>query len=214
MPQMVGQKRKRNTRFSRKGKLQGRMAVARNININKDIHFFKRWTTPGSVTGAVGNSPYLTSATTSLSAIVGVSDFTNLFDQFRITHWQLRFYLKVDPSAQAAASAIYPKLYTCTDFDDSTVPATLNELRERTKTKVAVLNPNRPVIINVKPAVLTLAYRTAVLSSYQPKWKQWLDMGAPDVPHYGLKWALDNFTNTNYTVDVEQRLWFQCRNTR
>lgn len=176
---------------------------------------FTRYYDSGVIPGnATTGAPVLRGASFALSSLPGVSDFTNLFDMYKITHVQLRFHLQVDPGAQASASAIYPKLWYATDYDDDNAPASLNALREHARCKVRVLNPNRPVVVNIKPAVASLVYRGATTSSYSPKWRQWVDMAQTDVPHYGLKWAVDNLTNTNYTLQIEGKMWFACKDVR
>lgn len=190
-----------------------RMTVPRSVN-RYETHFFKRSVAGSPINGAAGFLPYLAGTSTSLGVLPNVSEFANLFDQYMITHWQLRFYLSIDPSAQAAASAVYPRLFWCPDNDDVAIPSSLNELRERSKTRTRILTPSRPVIVNVKPSVLNEVYRGLGTITYSPKWKQWIDMSNTDVPHYGLKWAIDNLTNTNYSLNIEQVMWFRCKNVR
>lgn len=185
--------------------------------MNKDVHFFRRsfaQIAPGAFSGNAAYNPYLNVYSFNLAQLPGVTDFSNLFDRYMITHVQLRFYLKIDPSAQTAATATYPKLYTVKEYDDSSTPTTLDQLREHNKCQVRVLFPNRPVIVNIKPAVLSEVYRGVATTSYTPKWKQWIDMENRDVPHYGLKWGIDDFTNTNYKLDIEGKMWFACKDQR
>lgn len=204
----------RNTRRVRSRTVVTRkMTVPRSIN-RYETHFFKRMVAGSPITGNAAYAPYLAGTSTNLGVLPNVSEFSSLFDQYMITHWQLRFYLSVDPSAQAAASAVYPRLFWCTDNDDAVVPSSLNELRERSKTRTRILTPNRPIVVNVKPSVLNEVYRGLATISFSPKWRQWIDMSNTDVPHYGLKWAIDNFTNTNYSLNIEQTMWFRCKNVR
>lgn len=177
-------------------------------------HRFTRWYDSGVFTGNAIYAPLLQGASFSLSALPNVSEFANLFDQYKITHVQLRFHLDTDPGAQAAASAQYPKLYYATDYDDANAPASLDDLRQHARMQCRVLTPNRPIKVNIKPAVTTLVYRGPTTSSYVPKWRQFIDMAQTDVPHYGLKWGIDNLTNTNYKVRVEGRMWFTCKDVR
>lgn len=123
-------------------------------------------------------------------------------------------HLKVDPSAQVAANATMPKLYWIKDFDDGGTPASINELREHSKCQYRVLNPNKPIVIGLKPSTLSLGYRSALTNTFTPRWRQWIDMATIDVPHYGFKIAIDDLTNTNYKVDFEYKMWFKCKDTR
>lgn len=200
----------KKTRWSSKK----RLSIARSVNVRKDVHYFTRSFAQSVISGNVVNAPWVGAYSFSLSQLPGLTDFTTLFDRYKITHVQLKFYLKQDPSAQAAASAIYPKLYSVKDYDDATSPANVDELRQHSKCRIAVLHPNRPVTLNVKPAVLAQAYRGVSTVTYSPQWKTWIDMAQTDVPHYGLKLAIDDLTVTTYQVLVEGKMWFQCKDVR
>lgn len=189
---------------------------ARMVNVKQQVHFFKRNFVSTPVTGGPGLAPLLSSTFFSLNNIPGVNDFVNLFQRYMITYVKLNFYLTVDPSAQAAASAVYPKLYLVRDYTDTATPASLNALREHGKVKIRVLNPNKPVTIGLRPASLNLVNKLGGTQSYTPVWKQWHEMGnlptpLTDVPFFGLKWGIDNFTNTNYSLNVEGVMYFRCK---
>lgn len=148
-----------------------------------------------------------------LTDVQNAAEFGALYDRYMITHVQMKFYLRVDPSAQGAATAIWPRMWYTTDYDD-TAPDTIAEIRERPHYKEHVLNPARPLVVNIKPAINALTYRTALASGYAPKWKQWIDMAQLDVPHYGFKYAVDDFSNTNYILATEVRYWFTCKDVK
>lgn len=201
-------------RVARRKKAIKRVANSRVTPRNSIVHKFRRNMAPFTVTGNAVYTPYLGSFDYQFGNVTTATDFTNLFEYYRITHIQMRAYLKVDPSAQSAATAIYPKIWYCMDHNDNSTPASINELRERSDVKVKVLSPNRPVKIDLKPSVLAETYRSAVTTTYSPKWKQWLPCENTNVPHYGFKYAIDDFTNTNYKIDWEFIAFFECKNTK
>lgn len=180
------------------------------------MHNFKRMLSQTS--GIQGNAtfaPYLgIGALNGISQVVNSSEFGNLYDQYRINFVVWKFWLKIDPSAQAAGSASFPKLYWYRDYDDTTIPGSLNEIRENQRAKVVVMNPNRPVTIAFKPNTLQLVYQSPVASTYRPTWGQWIDAANLNTPHYGYKFGIDDLTNTNYRVDIEVTVYFSCRNPR
>lgn len=212
LAQLVVEAKRRNP--PRRAKTTG-VRKAKNANLGKDLYYFKRsFQQAAPFAGAVGYAPLLNAYSFNLAQLPNVADFTSLFDRYMITHVQLAFYLTVEPGAQTAATATYPKLYMIRDYDDSSAPSSLNALREHSKCIVRVMNPNKPVIINIKPAITTEVYRSAVATSYSPKWNQWVDMAHTDVPHYGIKWAIDDLTNTNYKVEILGKMWFRCKDVR
>lgn len=182
------------------------------------VHSFKRMYRDGvNVVGSAAYNPLtatFSSNAIQLGNVVNSTDFANLYDQYRINYVVLKFWLKVDPSAQTAAAATFPKIYWYRDYDDSTAPSSLNEMRENAKTKIAVLHPNRPVTIKFKPNTLQLLYQSAIANQFKPAFGQWLDMGTTSTGHYGIKYCIDNFTNTNYQLDIEAIFYFQCRQPR
>lgn len=208
--------RRSTKKWSRKGRKQStKTAMSKSllVPIAKQVHRFRRNYEALSIVGNVAYAPYQQSFDTRLSYLPNASEFGNLYDQFKITYVVHRFFLEVDPSAQTASGAVYPKLYYVRD-QDSLGLLSLAELRERSNLKIKVLSPNRPVIVKYKPNCLTEIYRGAVSTSYQPKWNTWLDMVNQDVSHFGLIFAIDDFKNTNYKLSVQSTIYFACRNTR
>lgn len=181
--------------------------------VSRQVHRFIRGFEALNLTGNAVHTPYQGAFSTTLAQVANASELTALYDQYMITYVKYMFYLEIDPSAQAAASAIYPKLYTVRDQDDSVV-LSQNEMRERANLQIRVLNPNRPVVIGYKPNLLTQQWYNGVTNGFTPAWSQWLDVSNANVPHYGFKFNIDNFTNTNYRLRVETRVWIACKNTR
>lgn len=192
----------------------GAKTAARKNRRGAGIHYFKRNFNFGDLPGNAVYNPYLAANSFTLGQIPGIGDFTGLFDQYMITYIKLKFYLTTDPGAQTASTAIMPRMYWCKDYDDTTAPTSIDILRERNDVRTAVLRPDRPIVVKLKPSVLQEVYRSAVATTYAPKWKQMIDMTQTDVPHYGLKYAIDNFTNTNYALRVEGTMWFVCKGVR
>lgn len=198
---------------SRPRKRRATMARSMPRPVTRQVHKFVRMYQALDLAGNVVHAPYQGALTTTLGQVANSSEFTNLYDQYMITYVKYFFYLEVDPSAQSAATAIYPKLYTARDQDDSVI-LSQNEMRERGNLKIYVLNPNRPVAIGYKPNVLTTQFFNGVTAGYTPVWSQWLDANNASVPHYGLKVNIDNFTNTNYRLRIEAKVWLAMRNSR
>lgn len=216
---MLG-KRSRTKRTTTRSRKRTRMStvaapVRRFIRPSfNPVHSFRRRCQFASIIGNAAYSPYLAGYTFTLNALPGVSDFTTLYDQYRINMIVLKFYLRKDPGADTAVNAIYPRMWWAIDRDDTTIPASLNELRERGNVRTAVLSQFRPVTIKFVPNTLAVQYVSAVASTYEPKYKSWVDISSVATPFYGLKWGIDNLTITSQVVDVEATYYFQCKNTR
>lgn len=212
-----GNIRKRRRTMSRYNPAMGarRLNFATKLgNRRRDTYFFTRRFNGGTLAGNAAYTPYVAGTALTFSQLPGVADFSNLFDFYKITYITFTYHMRIAPDAQAAATAVYPRMWYCVDYDDGAPPASLDELRERAKTKMVILSPHRPVRIGFRPSVLAETYRTAVSTAYAPKWGMWLDADQTNVPHYGLKVAIDDFANTNYRLETEVKMWFACKSTK
>jgi len=210
---MPGTKRKAARQIARPKKTM-RSTVKRS-SIQNTVHTFKRNFPSFTVVGNVAYAPYQSYTNVTLNQCVNASEFSALFDQYRITYCVTKFWLRIDPSAQTASSASYPKLYWTRDYNDQTL-LSMQEMRERGDMKIAVLKPDRPVVMKFKPNLLTQQTYVGVgTSSYTPVFGKWIDCGGSmSAVHYGCKWNIDDLTNTNYKVDIETTLYFQCKNVK
>lgn len=201
------QRRRRPAPMRRRRKV----AVPRAITAKRQpIHAFTRQV-QFSFTGAVANPAYGV-LTYGLNALPNYTELTALFDQYRITFIKHIWQLNLSPEAQAAASSQYPRLYTFNDFTDTTTPTTLDEFRERQRTKIRMLHPAKPVVTTVRPAVSTEIFKAlGGVAVNAPKWKLWLPCESADINHIGTKYALENFTNTNYTITLTMKYYIQTK---
>jgi len=187
--------------------------------LNQVAHRFKRMCGTITFTGNAAFAPWTTGYANYFSDLINAAEFTALYDQYKITYVVHKVWLSVDPSAQTAATAVYPRVFWVVDHDDSSIPASIDELRQDGRCKTAVLTPARCISIGYKPSTLQLVYQSAVASQYSPRYNVWLDTAGADnsltsVPHFGLKMAMDNLTNTNYRINIERTLYFSCKNSR
>jgi len=160
-----------------------------------------------------------------LDDLPNVTEFSTLFDQYRIL--MVKFTIKMInvpeayyiPNATGITSAnIYPTIWISTDHDDTAV-ATVAQLKEYARVKHKVLSPNREVSIMCRPSVLIQAYRTAVSTGYATSFKQWLDMAQTNTRYYGVKMAIDfeGFAppvGTAYQFSINAKYYFQCKGVR
>lgn len=188
-------------------------------NLKKDVYAFKRLTDIIKEWTGDNNGQAFGALTFSLNDVVNVSEFQPLFDRYMLTHVQVRFYLQHVPTTNADNfgnfTSSYPRMYYVKDYDDATPPTTFNELREHQRCKTTLIKPNRMNVINIKPAINIDALRnpSGSLFTRNPKWKQWIDMAAPDASHFGLKLAIENL-GQNQVVRMEYKYWFKCKDSK
>jgi len=213
---MGGSKRKASRQIARprKARRTGGGRVGRSVSAVK-VYKFERKGTLTTVQGSAVYTPYnLGAYSWTMNSVINPTDFSNLFEQFRLNWVKLTFHLKTDPSSQNGTvtagwtPAYYPKLYYFTDHTDETPPS-INECRERAGVKMKILKPDTLINVWVKPNLLQEVYKGVASTTYKPIYGTWLpDMAAK---HYGLKWVIDDFRNPNYFLDVETTYYFDCK---
>lgn len=206
----------------------------RSIGDSRNRHSFRRMCASQviDVTGVA----YTSGMEFKLSDLPGVADFTELYDRYKLTTVVLRFRIVNNPDAAwklnnpstesnvngsttyVNSTNWYPRLFYCKDYDDAAAES-LGALRERSKTKMVVMRPNKYHKIVVKPAVTVQTYRTSTTTGYSPSWNQWIDMAQNDVPFYGLKYVLDcsgldPVDTIPFKLEIEKQYFFTCKDVR
>lgn len=213
MPKYVRRKYQRKRAVRKRRALRGRRA-ARKVNIKKDTHYFKRFAYKATITGDVSRTAK-GAMSFKLDDIPGLSDFTSLFDYYRISGVKLRFTTYLDPNSQAAGNAYFPKLYTAIDMDDDAAPLSSDDLRQRTNCKIRWLAPNRSYGIFLRPKYLKNVYISGVSTGYEIGKQTWLDLSNTNIPHYGLKYVVENLNpDLSQAVQVEATYYIQMKGTR
>lgn len=199
----------------------------RNVNkLRRQVHVFKRTAYLGTITASINTlgvpTPIATSYSFALSQLPNVSEFSNLFDQYKITGAKLSLTPAltegiVSPLTSSAATLGYSRVHSVIDFDDATFPTSEDQLLEYGSHKSTA--PFQSHSRFIKPKVLHEVYRSAIATAYSPRSSSYLDMAYTDVPHYGMKvWVsapnTPGGTAGSVSYKVYQTLYFTCKNTR
>lgn len=134
-----------------------------------------------------------------LNQLPDYSDFTYLFDRYRINAVAVKFYFSGVAGADTTGGAAAPtvSMWIAKDYDDiATGGLSIDTLRQYQNCKLHNVTQGRPVTVKLRPAVASMMYKSDVATGYGPKWKQWVDCTYADVPHFGLKYAI-NFNSSN-----------------
>jgi hypothetical protein len=144
----------------------------------------------------------------SLGSLPDLTEFTALFDTYRIMRIKVAFYpLFVDTSATVA----YPPIITAIDYDDNNTLA-FAVLQEY---DTALVSNSGTYFDRVFTPRIALAAYSGTFTSYsQPKAGTWIDCASPNVTHYGIKYAMPISGAANGTWQVEATYDLQFRDTR
>lgn len=178
---------------------------------------------PGLVGAGNAPFPYIVlSAATPSPAVYGTQSFGSaltfmiqqcanrqeilqLFDNYRIERVQVRFDYTFNsaPGAPGAGgltatqgSLAVPTITVCPDFDDAVAPIDRNTVLQNSFARTRRLD--RPFTITLKPRAQATITRadganpTTAAGGLLPA-ATWLDSNSPTVPHYGLKFWVDDF---------------------
>lgn len=199
----------------------------RTVNkLRRQVHVFKRTAYLGTITASISTlgvpSPVANAYTFTLNQLSGVSDFTSLFDQYKITGAKLQLTPTLNlgqnsPFFGTSFTLGYSRVHSVIDYDDNNAPASEDALLEYGSHKSTA--PFQTHSRYIKPKVLHEIYRSSVTTAYAPKSSTYLDMNNTDVPHYGIKvWiSAPNEplgTAGQISYKVYQTLYFTCKNTR
>jgi len=239
-------KRTRSRSVSRKVK---RIRTARRKRITRsmvstNLHHFQRWGRPTdalvdetSSTYSIVNDGGLLTITNnvnearmalsfSFADMQNYAEFSALYDQYKIKAILFTIKMINNPdatnqqglNATPTATNYYPTMWYCVDHDDGNASG-IAELRQRSRTKHVVLQPNREIRILIRPKVLTTLY--AGLTSGYGLTSPYVDMNRVDVQHYGLHTAFDfeglatpEAPAGKWQFRINTKYYFTCKNVR
>jgi len=207
--------------------------------VSNPVHFFSRYTeTAGNVNNisvTASKNLYITLPNTALGVgfgyapcigdIVSISEFSALYDQYKLLRAMFTFRLLTNPdaietlgtSATTSSANFYPALWLMPDHDDIIIP-TLASIRQCSKAKRYVLRPNAFIRYSIRPTSLTQVYDGVVTTAYSVNKPQWLDISQTGTPHYGLKGFVDtegaSSTIDSFIIAVECKLIFGMKGIR
>jgi hypothetical protein len=131
-----------------------------------------------------------------INEVTEASDFTNLFDRYKIVGVKLKFLYQQNTSAVNGTSS-FPVIAYAFDGDDSTPPTGINDVQRKGYCHEKVLNANKTFSLYIKPRVSKMMYSQTLsgLGGYSSEKPCWLDCQASEVPHYGIKFWIKDWVN-------------------
>lgn len=216
-------RRQNKRRMAVRRKWKSAQVKKRTNKLRRQVHLFKRTCNLGIVTSSVTGgipSPIAQAYAFNLNQLPNVSEFTNLFDQYKITGAKLSFVPGASESLYSPISGTstangFARFHSVIDYDDTTTPPSEDAMLQYGSLKTT--GPMQTHVRYIKPKILHEIYRSAIATGYAPRAADWIDVGTPDVPHYGIKvWcnAPTSGTNTQISYTVYLTLYFACKNTR
>lgn len=190
-PKRTTKKRQYKRRYKRKNKIYKRPSL---------IHTFSRKYSGAIETISVSTADVYKGVGMSfkLSNVPNATDFTNLFDLYKI-NWvklTLTFAGGVNWVQDTYYSNFPPQLLYCYDIDDVNPPASSitgwNEMQEVQASKMITVGHKGKSIYTFKiyPKTLTEIYNNGITTAYKSEKAGWVDCANDGVNYFGFKYIL------------------------
>jgi hypothetical protein len=143
-----------------------------------------------------------------LTQLPSYTEFTTLFDQYRIARMEYTFlpYFTIGtPSAYA------PFIATAVDYDDGTAPASFAAIQQYENSRV--ISAYNKFSVSYQPHIAIAAYSGA-FTSYANNRAGWIDSASTAVEHYGVKWVIGQCSGSAQSFRVVGRVIIQTKNVR
>jgi len=136
------------------------------------------------------------------------SDFTNLFDNYRIDGVTIKMISGVTGvGVQTTTGHVMPWLWVFNDQDDGLAPAAPSQFMEREGLRVVSFSDSNIQTHKCSPRLATQHYNGIALSGYGVGNKYaFVDSAYPNVEYYGTKIGYSSVTTTNINIGTIQFL--------
>lgn len=174
-------------------------------------HFKRTWFSENYFsTGAVG--PTLAGLNFQLGQLPNVSEFTNLYDMYRINKVVVKVIPKISEVGMvlgATNNSAGVQLHSALDFDDSAAPTTVSQLTQYANHKMTRGNQIHTRVFTPKCNLSAGGVQVA------SKAYQWLDVTDTTVPHFGMKLIIPTISSSTIIYyDYSVTMYFSCKNVR
>lgn len=142
-----------------------------------------------------------------LSDVQSSTEFTSLYDQYKITGIKAKFFPRVNVLQtvnQGSTFTTIPPIGTIVDYDDAAPPANYAEATQFMGARIH--EAFKPFSLYFKPKISTAAYSGA-FTSYTAGGSPWLDCNSPNIEYYGMKVFTLPYSAGNNAVTSQDPTW-------
>lgn len=147
---------------------------------------------------------------------VGSTEFTTLFDKYKITGIKYKIMYQCN-DAQVAGSQVLPIIHYAVDTDDSSTPASLTAVQERSNTKSKVFGNTQTISFFLRPKVAASLYQSSISTGYEVKKAPYINSSYASIPHYGVKVWMNNVymvTANNTAITIEPTYYLALKDVQ
>lgn len=217
MPRYVS-RRKAYRRVMRRRRQRSNLVRSRISKFVPQLHRFKRsYYKVAAISSDPANDIPFTQAP-AISALTNYTDFTQLFDQYRIDKLRVTLYPRQtvtngefpSPTTDTVQSC---QVFSVIDYDDGNPLSGLTAAMQYQNLKTT-----RGLKIHSRtwtPAVEIQAMTQGTPNGTMVKFRPWLDAATPNVAHNGVKFLLQSTGGfAPITYDMKVDFWISCKQVR
>lgn len=201
--------------YRRVGARPAAMGALRSQITRPRLYNFKRKQFYSNAFSTVaGAAAYANAWEFALNLLPNFTDFTNLYDVYRINKVVMKIIPKITESALLSGSVNNDNLtqiHSAIDYDDNTAPTSVQQLCEYATHKMT-----RGSQIHTRVLVPKIEIASTSGVGQMPKAYQWIDTDTPGQLHRGVKvWVDPPVTaGTQMFYDVQLTYYISCKNVR
>lgn len=178
------------------------------------IHQYIRFVNRGTVNCVAGTSGTYGSLTFKLSDVPAPTDFTNLYDAYRIKAVKVNFIPVTNVTFRQNAgdlavsgTAYSDRFFTVLDFNDTTTPSTINQLREYKNCRYSSYTRVHKRFLYPKPLFEMSGNIPSTAGN------PWIPTASTNVDYYGIKYGFEHPTSiaTGTYFVIECKYYLQLR---
>lgn len=151
-----------------------------------------------------------------LQNVLAPTDFTNLYDRYKIVGVKYRIFYHQN-QAQVQGAQMLPLMHFSLDSDDSTAPGSLSAVSAKGDCKTKVLGNQQYIQMYIRPKVAGSLYQSGVTAAYDVEKSKWINSTYPAVEHYGIKTWLNNVymaVGVNTAISIEPVYYIACKDSQ
>lgn len=195
--------RSKRGRKLKKSSKRGKRVNKMRMGLRQPVQYFKRtvYLPAFIVSSTTVNVPFVNSF--ALADVPNATEFTTLYDQYKIMGVQFKLYPRFNSVDQNLSGG---RIWTVLDYDDSNLPATINELCQYQNVKCT--NTSQIHSRYLKPK-----FNLTTGSANIPQSTHWIDVATTSVPYRGIKGILEP-TSASVAYDCKLTYYLAMKNVR
>lgn len=190
-------------------------------SIPQPVQYFKRSVyLSGHILTSVTSDTF-TNQFFSLSSVPNYTEFTNLYDQYRINGVKVTLLPRgntAEITASSGASTVFQGqstgVFSVIDYDDTAVLSSIQQACEYQNMKMTRATQQHSRYLKPRFNLLSITNQGTGATGASQNTRGWLDCDYINVPHYGVKWAFQQNVNYNLTYDVKIDYYLAFKNVR